>query len=103
MPGDELPKARQVTSGSFDETAPQWSRDGARIYFVSDRVAESYYFAPDNNVYAVPAGGGPPDTIVDINGPVFGPAPAPDGKAGALPGWVNPPYAPPLKHFRLFL
>ena len=73
MPGDEPSKARQVTSGSFDENAPQWSRDGARIYFVSDRVPESYYFAPDNNVYAVPAGGGTLDTIVDINGPNTGP------------------------------
>src|SRR5438445_525688 len=38
MPGDEPAKARQVTSGEFDENAPQWSRDGTRIYFVSDRV-----------------------------------------------------------------
>src|SRR5436853_6696916 len=103
MPGDELPKARQVTSGSFDETAPQWSRDGARIYFVSDRVAESYYFAPDNNVYAVPAGGGTLDTIVDINGPVFGPALAPDGKAVAFRGWVNPPAARSYNQSDLFV
>src|SRR5439155_970690 len=48
MPGDEPATARQVTSGPFDENAPQWSRDGARIYFVSDRVAESYYYPPDN-------------------------------------------------------
>ena len=103
MPGDEPPKARQVTSGSFDETAPQWSRDGARIYFVSDRVAESYYFAPDNNVYAVPAGGGTLDTIVDINGPVFGPALAPDGKAVAFRGWVNPPAARSYNQSDLFV
>src|SRR5690348_9085401 len=37
MPGDEPAKARQVTTGAFDEEAPQWSRDGARIYFGSDR------------------------------------------------------------------
>src|SRR6266566_4095573 len=36
LPGDEPAKARQVTSGEFDENAPQWSRDGTRIYFVSD-------------------------------------------------------------------
>src|SRR5438876_2250796 len=34
MPGDEPAKPRQVTSGAFDEEAPQWSRDGARLYFV---------------------------------------------------------------------
>src|SRR3989454_11602440 len=43
MPGDEPAKARQVTTGGVDENAPRWSRDGARIYFVSDRVPQSYY------------------------------------------------------------
>src|SRR5207302_1749327 len=92
MPGDEPAKARQVTSGEFDENAPQWSRDGTRIYFVSDRVRESYYYPPDNNFYSVPAAGGSAslDTGVDINGPVFGPAVAPDGKTVAFRGWVNP-------------
>src|SRR2546425_9205640 len=90
MPGDKQATGHQVTSGAFDEEAPQWSRDGARLYFVSDRVAESYYYPPDNNFYSVPAGGGTLDTIVDIDGPVFGPAPAADGKAVAVPGWVNP-------------
>src|SRR5438093_1152833 len=49
MPGDAPAKPRQVTSGEFDENAPQWSRDGTRIYFVSDRVRESYYYPPDND------------------------------------------------------
>src|SRR5256885_119777 len=90
MPGDEPVKARQVTSGPFEENAPQWSRDGARIYFVSDRVPESYYYPPDNNCYSVPAAGGALDTVVDINGPVFAPVVAPDGKTVAFRGWVNP-------------
>src|SRR6266550_1809076 len=92
MPGDAPAKGRQVTSGEFDENAPQWNRDGTRIYFVSDRVRESYYYSPDNNFYSVPAAGGSAslDTVVDINGPVFGPAVAPDGKTVAFRGWVNP-------------
>src|SRR5919109_233828 len=70
MPGDEPAKAHQVTSGTFDEEAPQWSRDGTRIAFVSDRVAESYYYPPDNNFYSVPAaGGGGPGTHANIAGP----------------------------------
>ena len=90
MPGDQPAKAHQVTSGTFDEEAPQWSRDGARISFVSDRVAESYYYPPDNNFYSVPATGGAMDTVADINGPIFGPAVSPDGKAVAFRGWINP-------------
>ncbi len=91
MPGDQPAKAHQVTSGAFDEEAPQWSRDGTRIYFVSDRRKESYYYPPDANVYSVPASGGAMDTVVDIDGPVFGAALAPDGKAIAFRGFLNPP------------
>src|SRR5438067_5149783 len=90
MPGDAPAKGRQVTSGEFDEHAPQWSRDGTRIYFVSDGVRESHFYRADNNFYSVPAAGGTLDTVVDISGPVFGPAPSPDGKAVAFRGWVNP-------------
>src|SRR5437879_4648671 len=87
MPGDEPAKARQVTSGEFDENAPQWSRDGTRIYFVSDRVRESYYYPPDNNFYSVPAAGGSAslDTVVDIHGPVIGDQAPPRGGGGSSP------------------
>src|SRR2546427_6674197 len=91
MPGDKPAKAHQVTSGVFDEEAPQWSRDGARLYFVSDRRKESYYYPPDADVYSVPAGGGGMGTVVAINGPVFAAALAPDGKAIAFRGFLNPP------------
>jgi len=90
MPGEHPAKAHQVTSCKFDEEVPQWSRDGARIYFVSDRVAESYYYPPDNDFYSVPAAGGAMDTVADIDGPIFGPAVSPDGKAVAFRGWINP-------------
>jgi len=103
MPGDEPATARQVTSGPFDENAPQWSRDGARLYFASDRVAESYYYPPDNNVYSVPPAGGTLDTIVNIDGPVFGPALAPDGQAVAFRGWVNPRAARSYNQSDLFV
>ena len=103
MPGDEPATARQVTSGPFDENVPQWSRDGARLYFASDRVAESYYYPPDNNVYSVPPAGGTLDTIVNIDGPVFGPALAPDGQAVAFRGWVNPRAARSYNQSDLFV
>src|SRR5919109_752666 len=90
LPANEPAKARQVTSGSFDENAPQWSGDGTRILFVSDRVAESYYYAPDNNVYSVAAAGGSLDTVADIDGPIFGATLSPDGLRLAFRGWINP-------------
>jgi dipeptidyl aminopeptidase/acylaminoacyl peptidase len=92
LPGDKPATAHQVTTGNFDEDSPQWSPDGTRISFASDRVTESYYYPPDNNFYAVPAGGGAGalDTVVNIDGPVFGPVLSPDGKAVAFRGWINP-------------
>jgi Tol biopolymer transport system component len=38
----EMPKPKQVTKGDFDEGNPSWSPDGSRIYFVANRVLESY-------------------------------------------------------------
>lgn len=101
--GDRPATAHQVTSGPFEETTPQWSRDGARLYFVSDRVAEPYYYPPDANVYSVPSGGGALATVVDINGPVFGPALAPDGRGVAFRGWINPPAARSYNQSDLFV
>src|SRR5258706_4949424 len=103
MPGDEPAKARQVTTGAFDENAPQWSRDGARIYFVSDRVSESYYYPPDNNVYSVPAPGRALATAGALNGPAFAFALGPDGKSVAFRGWINPPAARSYNQSDLFV
>jgi len=90
--GDGPAPARPVTSGRFDEGAPFWSRDGSRIYFVSDREEEPYYKPADSNLYAVPSSGGAMETVIDIDGPVFGGgvAPSPDGGAFAFEGWINP-------------
>ncbi|HVR38347.1 MAG TPA: S9 family peptidase [Thermoanaerobaculia bacterium] len=82
-------KPQQLTSGAFDENDIQWSPDGARIYFVSTRVAEAYYDPNDANVYAVPAGGGEITTIADINGPIRAIAPSPDGKWIAFAGFES--------------
>ena len=81
---------RQITTGKFDEGSPSWSRDGAKVAFVSDRQPEPYYEQPDSNLYAVPAGGGTAETLIDIRGPVFGAVASPDGKSFAFGGWINP-------------
>jgi dipeptidyl aminopeptidase/acylaminoacyl peptidase len=88
--GDGVAAARAVTSGRFDEGGPFWSRDGSRIYFVSDRQEEPYYKPADSNLYSVPAAGGGLETVIDIDGPVFGAAPAPGGNGFAFAGWINP-------------
>lgn len=89
-PAETLAAPRQVTTGRFDEGNPFWSRDGERLFFVSDRQEEPYYKPADSNLYSVPAGGGPLETVIDIDGPVFGVRPSPDGRSFAFEGWVNP-------------
>jgi dipeptidyl aminopeptidase/acylaminoacyl peptidase len=82
--------AQQLTSGRYDEDGLVWSRDGARLIFVSDRVDEPYYDNPDANVYTVPATGGEITKVIDIDGPIRGVALAPNGEDMAFAGWINP-------------
>ncbi len=64
--GDKA-EAKQVTSGDFDERGAQWAPDGATLYFVSDRVAESYYGPGDADLFSVPAAGGAPTKVASID------------------------------------
>ncbi len=89
VPREGAATARQITTGGYDEGAPFWSADGARIFFVSNRVDEPYYEREDANLYAVPAGGGALQTIVDVDGPVGGVAASPDGRSFAWAGGIN--------------
>jgi len=83
-------KAKQLTSGDFDEGSLAWSPDGARIFFISDRVLEPYYYPPDGNMYAVAATGGEIEKVIDINGPVDGIVRSPDANSFAFSGFLNP-------------
>jgi dipeptidyl aminopeptidase/acylaminoacyl peptidase len=84
-----LPTPAQVTSGEFSENNFEWSPDGSRIFFVSNRVKESYYHPNDTDLYSVPAGGGEPTRIVSIDGTIGGYAFAPDGKRLAFVGTLH--------------
>lgn len=88
-PGARPAEARQLTRGEFNTGSPKWSRDGAQIYFHSNRVEEPYYNMPDDDVWAVPARGGEMRKAVDVDGPVGEFAFAPDGRV-AFTGFLNP-------------
>jgi len=83
--------AHPLTTGAFEESAPTWSADGTHLYFLSNRVAEPYYYPPHDEVYSVPAAGGAWDTVADIGGPLDAPAVEPHGQGLAFQGWINPP------------
>jgi dipeptidyl aminopeptidase/acylaminoacyl peptidase len=87
--GEAAPPPRQVTSGAFQEEEPVWSADGARILFTSTRVAEPYYEASDDDLFAVAADGGAPALVTGIDGAIGAAAPSPDGRRIAFRGTLN--------------
>ena len=82
--------ARQITSGSFSEGDITWAKDGAKIYYTSNRESEPYYKAQDSDVYAVAVtGGGEPVKVASIDGPIRGLSVSPDGKRLAFVGTLT--------------
>jgi len=78
VPGGE---AKQITEGQdWNDTDPQWSPDGTRIAFVSDRTGKAYDDSHNTDVWVIPAAGG---TLTKISDHAFedeNPRWSPDGK-----------------------
>ena len=81
-----LATPRQVTSGDFSENNVQWSPDGRRLFFVSNRVKEPYYRPNDSDLYSVAPSGGEPTLVVSIDGTIGDHAFSPDAKRIAFVG-----------------
>jgi dipeptidyl aminopeptidase/acylaminoacyl peptidase len=82
-------KARQVTTGEFAESEITWSRDGAKFYFTSDRVKESYYEPPAAAIYEVSVSGGDIHKVTALDGPITALSLSPDGRRLAFVGELN--------------
>jgi dipeptidyl aminopeptidase/acylaminoacyl peptidase len=82
-------KAKQITGGDFSESDVVWSRDASKIYFTSERVNESYYEPPHDELYAVSAAGGDVAKVASIDGPIHSISLSPDGTHIAFIGDIN--------------
>jgi dipeptidyl aminopeptidase/acylaminoacyl peptidase len=88
---DDLPKPLQLTTGDFDEGDLVWSHDGARIYFLTQRVDEPYYESPSTDIYSVAATGGSAEKLTSIPMFIRSLALSPDGGKFAFHGSVSQP------------
>jgi dipeptidyl aminopeptidase/acylaminoacyl peptidase len=95
-PATGIEKAKQLTTGKYSEGGHVWAPDGSRIYFVSARVDEPYFFQSDSDLYSVPANGGEITKVASINGSIGSARPSPDGKSIAFSGTL---YGTPERSF----
>src|SRR5687768_2785020 len=84
--GATVSKPKQLTSGEFGASNPQWSHDGTRIFFVSDRRPLDFHAGSDSDLYAVSKDGGAPLLIASIDGSIGAFTQSPDGRRIAFAG-----------------
>ena len=83
------PTAKQITNGTFDESEPIWSADGARLYYTSDRHLEPYYETAADELFSVAASGGATTKVASLEGAVGSISISPDGRKIAFTGNEN--------------
>ena len=95
---DEKVTPKQLTTGRFAEGNVTWAKDGAQIYFTSDRTDEPYYDLPSTDIYSVAVGGGQPVKLTSFEMDAAGFALSPSGKQIAFIASIGRPvksYAQP--------
>jgi dipeptidyl aminopeptidase/acylaminoacyl peptidase len=88
---DELINPVQLTGGNFDEREVVWSRDGSRIYFLTEHFDEPYYELPSTDISSVPAAGGSTEKLATVPMSISGLVLSPDGRNLAFHGSVAEP------------
>ena len=83
--------AKQLVTGDYDDLHPCWSPDGNEIAFVSLRETDWRYRPEEQEIYRVPAHGGPIKTVRTPKGPKDGGISySPDGQSIAYIGHDQP-------------
>jgi len=77
---------RQITSGDYDHSSPEWTPDGKEIVVSGLRVEEAEYQWRESEIYAINVASGNITQLTKRKGPDFNPLPSPDGKYIAYAG-----------------
>lgn len=78
---------RQLTTGKFNHTAPEWSPDSSKLYFSGIRKPDAEYTRNDSEIYTADLKSGSITAMTDRKGPDRTPKVSPDGKWIAYSGY----------------
>ncbi|MBN2408991.1 MAG: S9 family peptidase [Candidatus Aminicenantes bacterium] len=92
---------RQMTSGDFSHSGPEWSADGRKIYFSAIRKPDPEYQENDSEIYAVDLETLEVTALTDRKGPDYRPVVSPDGKWIAYTGHDDKNYTSHLSNLYL--
>ncbi len=92
---------RQLTSGDYSHSDPQWSADGKKIYFSAIRKPDAEYLNGDSEIYCVDLKTLEIKTLTSRKGPDGEPSVSPDGKWIAYTGYDEKNYTSHLSSLYL--
>lgn len=92
---------RQLTSGDYSHSDPQWSADGKKIYFSAIRKPDVEYQRGDSEIYSVDLETLEIKTLTERKGPDRGARISPDGKWIAYTGYDDKNYTSHLSSLYL--
>jgi dipeptidyl aminopeptidase/acylaminoacyl peptidase len=92
---------KQLTSGDYSHSDPQWSMDGRKIYFSAIRKPDAEYLHGDSEIYSVGLETLEIETLTDRKGPDRSPIISPDGHWIAYTGYDEKNYTSHLSSLYL--
>jgi len=92
---------RQITTGNYNHSGPEWSADGKAIFVSGIRKPDAEYLRNDSEIYAIDVTTGAVKTLTDRKGPDANPLVSPDGKWIAYTGYDDKMYTSHLSSLYL--